>query len=656
MYPFAALVSTMQKDELLAIADPKDRELVRFSVGETFDANVKVLQTVVPRPESTGPRDTYIVRRVCQGPPFASWRLGVREGGASPPTWDPLAVVEGDEEGNTFMWEWYCPQVTISSFWDAKENTKKREEHSAMFRGWGRGANPKHFFFGISDVATVKVAEDREERGLPAWANEEVEWEVPCELLLPLAHPLGWAVRKMLWDKGELGDVRVPAHQHAEEVYQRGEHLRLCEWSPDDVADYEERLRYIQGDHVFVGGEGVEGAEEKEGGEAKKEEVEEAEEEEVKETKEEEGGEEKEEEWKAPVDIQPDLTIEVDVDAPPQPPAPRPKPSPKPPARGAVRRKPQPAYKYGGKKELVESASHGTLRKVPDVYYIPGRWVDRRHPLTLRQLGAPRGDPGVGHLYALFFEAHTDGTMHTRVCETGGAGYAEVEYIRTHLGTLFQGVPGCTKMPPVHFWVSPPKRVTKCSVRRNGNRGVARCALLLARIMAHLIKGGHYVPLEDLPGVVTGLEFTTVAEMWGDVAMLAAWGGVMARRPGQRPSGKLGAVCDEVTAMVEARADEPPLVPLSWVGYLALALAGEESLRVPFGCVVPYSLGGRFGEIQKFVSEGRWEKVRTEAKRTGRVQQRVWLAQWVSGGEGRKGVAHKQPKARVGKKRKLTVG
>ena len=56
------------------------------------------------------------------------------------------------------------------------------------------------------------------------------------------------------------------------------------------------------------------------------------------------------------------------------------------------------------------------------------------------------------------------------------------------------------------------------------------------------------------------------------------------------------------------------------------------------------------------MSERRCEKVRTEAKRTGRVQQRVWLAQRVSGGERRKGVAHKQPKARVGKKRKLTVG
>ena len=520
----------------------------------------------------------------------------------------------------------------------------------------GEGGQPETFFFGISDFATVKVAEDREERGLPAWANEEVEWEVPCELLLPLAHPLGRAVRKIFWDKGDLGDVRVPAHQHAEEVYQRGEHLRLREWSPDDVADYEERLPYFQGDHVFVGGEGVEGAEEEEGEEAKEEEGEEAEEEGGGETEEEEGGEEKEEERQAPVDIEPELSIEVDVHAPPQPPAPRPKPSPKPPAKGAVRRKPQPAYKYGGKKELVESASHGTLREVPDVYYIPGRWVDRRHPLTLRRLGAPRGAPGVGHLYALFFEAHPDGTMRTRVCETGGAGYAEVEYICAHLGTLFEGVPGCTKMPPVHFWVSPPKRETKFSVRRDGNRGVARCALLLARIVAHWIKGGHYVPLEDLPRVGAGVEFTTVAEMWGDVAMLAAWGGDMARRPGQRPSGKLGAVCDEVTAMVEARTDDPPLVLLSWVGYLALALAGEESLRVPFGCVVPYSWGGRFGEIQKFVSEGRWEKVRTEAKRTGRVQQRVWLAQWVSGGEGRKGVAHKQPKARVGKKRKLTVG
>ena len=229
-----------------------------------------------------------------------------------------------------------------------------------------------------------------------------------CELLLPLAHPLGWAVRKTFSDKGDLGDVRVPAHQHAEEVYQRGEHLRLCAWSPDDVTDYEERLRYFEGDHVFVGGEGVEGekeeegqeaeeeegveaeeeegvdAEEEEGVEAEEEEVEEAEEAEVEETEEDEGGEEKEEERKAPVDMEPELSIEVDVDAPPQPPAPRPKPSPKgagafpppkpapkhalamgappkPPAKGAVRRKPQLAYKYGGKKELVQSASHGTL-------------------------------------------------------------------------------------------------------------------------------------------------------------------------------------------------------------------------------------------------------------------------------------------------------
>ena len=42
--PFAALVSTMKNDEVLAIADRKDRELIRFSVGETFDANVKVLR------------------------------------------------------------------------------------------------------------------------------------------------------------------------------------------------------------------------------------------------------------------------------------------------------------------------------------------------------------------------------------------------------------------------------------------------------------------------------------------------------------------------------------------------------------------------------------------------------------------------------------
>ena len=238
------------------------------------------------------------------------------------------------------------------------------------------------------------------------------------------------------------------------------------------------------------------------------------------------------------------------------------------------------------------------------MYYIPGRWVDRRHPLTLRRLGAPRCAPGVGNFYALFFEGHPDGTMRTRVCETGGAGYAEVECICTHLGTLFEGVPGCTKMPPVHFLVSPPEQETKFSMRRNGNRGVARCALLLARIMAHWIMEGHYVPLEDLPGVGARVEFTTVAEMWEDVAMLAAWGGYMARRPGKRASSKLEAVCRAVTAMVEARTNQPPLVQLSWVGYLALALTCMGTLRVPFGCVVPYSWGAAFWRNPKLRVRG----------------------------------------------------
>ena len=101
------------------------------------------------------------------------------------------------------MGEWYCPQVTISSFWDAKKNVQKRHEHRPMFQGRKRGADPNHFLFGIFDFVTVRVAEDKEERGLPEWANDVVEWEVPCELLLPLAHPLGRALRKTFWDKGD---------------------------------------------------------------------------------------------------------------------------------------------------------------------------------------------------------------------------------------------------------------------------------------------------------------------------------------------------------------------------------------------------------------------------------------------------------------------
>ena len=75
---------------------------------------------------------------------------------------------------------------------------------------------------------------------------------------------------------------------------------------------------------------------------------------------------------------------------------------------------------------------------------------------------------------------------------------------------------------------------------------------------------------------------------------------------------------------------------------------------MPFGWVVPYSWGeGRFGKIQKFLSEEKWEEVRREAHCTGKMRQRVWLAQW---GEGRKELAHHQPTARMGKKRKLTAG
>ena len=170
----------------------------------------------------------------------------------------------------------------------------------------------------------------------------------------------------------------------------------------------------------------------------------------------------------------------------------------KPPAKGTKCRKPQPACKYGGKKELVAIASHGTLWKVPSVYFIPGRWEDRRHPSNLRRLGAPRGAP-VGHLYAYFFEAHPDGTMRTRLCQIGVPGYAEVEYISTHLSTLFDGISGCTKMPPAHFGASRPMRETKFSVRKNGNRGFARCVLLLARIMAHWIKEGRTSPLRSSP-------------------------------------------------------------------------------------------------------------------------------------------------------------
>ena len=51
------------------------------------------------------------------------------------------------------------------------------------------------------------------------------------------------------------------------------------------------------------------------------------------------------------------------------------------------------------------------------------------------------------------------------------------------------------------------------------------------------------------------MEFTTVADMWEDVAMLTAWGGDMARRPGQRVSAanphllRFSQICPRLTTL-----------------------------------------------------------------------------------------------------------
>ena len=42
------------------------------------------------------------------------------------------------------------------------------------------------------------------------------------ELLLPLVHRLGRAVRNIFWSKGELGQVTVQDHKHEEELHHGG--------------------------------------------------------------------------------------------------------------------------------------------------------------------------------------------------------------------------------------------------------------------------------------------------------------------------------------------------------------------------------------------------------------------------------------------------
>ena len=104
------------------------------------------------------------------------------------------------------------------------------------------------------------------------------------------------------------------------------------------------------------------------------------------------------------------------------------------------------------------------------MYYIP----EAGGPATPFDPSPVGSAPGRAGCWAplcpfFFFEAYLDGTMRTRVCEAGEGGRV---IICTHLGTLFNGLAGCTKMPPVHFWICPPRRETKLTVGSKGSSGV----------------------------------------------------------------------------------------------------------------------------------------------------------------------------------------
>ena len=45
----------MADERVLTITDPKDRALIRFSAGVTFDASVNILEAALPQSQSTCP-------------------------------------------------------------------------------------------------------------------------------------------------------------------------------------------------------------------------------------------------------------------------------------------------------------------------------------------------------------------------------------------------------------------------------------------------------------------------------------------------------------------------------------------------------------------------------------------------------------------------
>ena len=147
------------------------------------------------------------------------------------------------QRGQYSYWRIKFGPLTIRTFWYARKNNKKRQEHREMFRGWKGGPIPKHYILRSNTPRGSDVCLNG--------PNNRLEYEVPCEHLLPLAQPLGRAVRSMFWERVVFWDGTVEAHQCKEEVHQREDHLLLQQWSAYDGAKYKGRSAHVESNNVL---------------------------------------------------------------------------------------------------------------------------------------------------------------------------------------------------------------------------------------------------------------------------------------------------------------------------------------------------------------------------------------------------------------------
>ena len=100
-------------------------------------------------------------------------------------------------------------------------------------------------------------------------------------------------------------------------------------------------------------------------------------------------------------------------------------------------------------------------------------------------------------------------------------------------------------------------------------------------------------------------------------------------------------LADVTNFLREPHEEEAPFVPIQLVGYMASAHAGAEGVVVPFVTCTPRVWSAQFGNIQRWLCDGKLSRFEEQGKRENKAVQHAFIFQLVTAGEFAKTAVHR---------------